>query len=149
MHKGKLLPPVYLLASLVLAWLLHRFVPLVMLVPRPWNFFGAVLVIVGLALIVVPAGVFKARGTAIKSFDESTVLVQDGLYAISRNPIYLGMVALALGLAIVLGSATPFIAPIVLIVILRTRFIRVEEEMLRATFGDEYRAYQGRVRRWL
>lgn len=149
MHKGKLLPPIYLLACLALAFALHRYMPLVSVIPHRWNLLGLGLIVGGLALIVAPALAFKSRGTAIKPFDESSVLVRDGLYAVTRNPIYLGMVALVLGAAVWLGSAAPFIAPAVLAFILHTRFIRIEEEMLQARFGDEYLAYKARVRRWL
>ena len=149
MHKGKFLPPVYLLLALILALALHWFVPVATVVPRPWNYLGAVFILFGITLIVVPARAFSARGTAIKPFDESSVLVQDGFNAISRNPMYLGMVGLVLGVAIWLGSATPLVTPIVLLTILQMLFIRVEEGMLQAKFGDEYRSYMARVRRWL
>jgi protein-S-isoprenylcysteine O-methyltransferase Ste14 len=148
-HKGKLLPPLYLLASLILAPVLNYYLPIAPVVPRPWNYLGALLVLAGLALIILPASVFSARGTAIKPFDESAILIQDGFFAFSRNPMYLGMVTLALGVSVWLGSATPFVAPLGLLAVLQVRFIRIEEEMLQAKFGDEYRSYMTRVRRWL
>jgi protein-S-isoprenylcysteine O-methyltransferase Ste14 len=148
-HKGKLLPPVYVLLALCAAYLLHKFWPLATAIPTPWNYIGLMLVLAGIAMILSPAITFNARGTAIKPFDEATVLVQDGLYSHSRNPIYLGMVILVLGVAMLLGSATAFIAPMALAVVLQLLFIRVEERMLAARFGSEYSAYKARVRRWL
>ncbi|HLT92892.1 MAG TPA: isoprenylcysteine carboxylmethyltransferase family protein [Woeseiaceae bacterium] len=149
MNKGKLLPPVYLLLCILLAVGLHRYAPVATAIPRPWSFLGVGMVVLGLLMVVLPAAMFKARGTAIKPFDESTALIEDGLYAFSRNPIYLGMIVLVLGVAVWLGSATPFVAPVLLWAILRFRFIPVEEAMLERTFGERYRAYKARVRRWL
>ena len=149
MNKGKLLPPVYLVIALVLALAFDYYAPVARVVPAPWNWAGVALVAAGLALIVSQAIVFKSKGTAIKPFDESSVLIQDGLYRFSRNPIYVGMVTLLLGVAIGLGTVTPFIAPIGMWIILSALFIRVEERMLEEKFGDRYRAYQRKVRRWL
>jgi len=119
---AKLRPPVYFLGALALTALLHYILPLAPVIPAPWHFGGLVLVAVGLFLIVAPARTFHSRDTAIKPFEKSSVLVQDGLFAVSRNPMYLGMV---------IG------------------FIRFQEQALGQTFGDDYRAYKARVRRWL
>ena len=149
MNKGKLLPPVYLVLSFVIALALNYYAPVATVVPEPWNWAGVALIAAGLALIVSQALVFKSKGTAIKPFDESSVLIQDGVYRFSRNPIYVGMVMLLLGVALWLGTATPFMAPIGMWIILSTLFIRVEERMLEEKFGDQYRSYQRKVRRWL
>ena len=149
MHKGKILPPVYVLAALVLALGLHYTWPVATIVPSPWNRIGIVVLLAGLTLIVSPAFVFSARRTAIKPFDESTVLIQDGLYAYSRNPIYVGMTTMVLGVALLLGTVKVFVTPILLALVLRLLFIRVEEKMLEDTFGQVYLTYKSRVRRWL
>ena len=72
-----------------------------------------------------------------------------GLFDHSRNPIYLSMVVALLGIFVVLGSLSPLAAVPVFVAIIRTRVIAVEEVMLEETFGDVYRAYESRVRRWL
>lgn len=149
MHKGKLLPLVYLLASLVLAFALHHSLPVTRLVPPSLRFAGVGLIVLGVALIIAPALIFRARRTAIMPFEESSVLIQEGLYGFSRNPIYLGMVIISLGVAVLLGSASSFAAPVGLFAVLQERFIRVEERMLEDRFGERYRSYRARVRRWL
>jgi protein-S-isoprenylcysteine O-methyltransferase Ste14 len=146
---AKVLPPVYFLGALALTALLHYVVPRAPVIPAPWHLGGVVLIGVGLFLIVSPARAFRSRGTAIKPFEQSSVLVQDGLFAFSRNPMYLGMVLVVLGVATLFRGAVPFIAPVVLAVVLNFRFIRSEEQALEQTFGDDYRAYKARVRRWL
>jgi len=149
MQKSRTLPPVYFLGALVLAVALHYVVPLAQVVPRPWDLVGVLLIAIGLVFIVVPARTFKARDTAIKPFEVSSVLVQDAFFSVSRNPMYLGMVLVLVGVATLLRSATPFVAPVLLAVVLQTRFIRHEEHALESTFGDDYRSYKKRVRRWL
>jgi len=146
---AKALPPVYFLAALALTALLRYIVPLPPVIPAPWHLGGLVLVGVGLFLVVSPARTFHVRGAAIKPFEQSSVLVQDGLFAFSRNPMYLGMVLVVLGVATLLRGAVPFVVPVILGVLLYLRFIRFEERSLEQTFGDDYRAYKARVRRWL
>ena len=149
MQGAKLLPPVYFLGALALTALLHYILPAAPVIAAPWHFGGLVLIAMGLFLIVAPARTFQSRDTAIKPFEESSVLVQDGLFAVSRNPMYLGMVLVVLGVALLLRGAVPFVVPVVLAVVLYVRFIRFEEQALEHTFGDDYRAYKARVRRWL
>ena len=149
MRDGKVLPPVYFLGALGGAVMLHYVVPFVAVIPRPWHLAGGVLVAVGLAFIVLPARTFQTKGTAIKPFERSSVLITDGFYAITRNPMYLGMVLVVTGVATLLRGAAPFFVPVLLAALLQSRFIRFEERALAQVFGDDYRSYQARVRRWL
>ena len=89
------------------------------------------------------------RGTTVFPFRQSTALVTTGFYRYSRNPIYLSMVVLLYGAAIALGSLSPWIVPTAFATLISQRFIRVEEAMLSETFGEQYREYCQRVRRWL
>lgn len=149
MQVGKILPPVYFLGALVVAVVLHYVAPFVAVIPTPWHLAGGLLVAAGLAFIVLPARTFQARDTAIKPFETSSALVTDGFYAITRNPMYLGMVLVVIGVATLLRGAAPFVVPVLLAVLLQIRFIRFEERALEQVFGDDYRSYQARVRRWL
>lgn len=107
MAPNKVLPPVYFLGALGGAVVLHYVVPFVAVIPRPWHLAGGVLVAVGLAFIVLPARTFQTKGTAIKPFERSSVLITDGFYAITRNPMYLGMVLIVTGVATLLRGAAP------------------------------------------
>ncbi|MCB0182563.1 MAG: isoprenylcysteine carboxylmethyltransferase family protein, partial [Anaerolineae bacterium] len=82
-------------------------------------------------------------------FEESTALVTGGLYQVSRNPMYLGMVLILAGVAILLGSLTPFGVIPVVIILLNRNFIRFEEQSLAQTFGPRWVEYRQRVRRWV
>lgn len=147
-RKGPL-PPVYFLASLFLEFGLHYRLPVAVVVPEPWNFAGVALILLGVSIVIQPALAFRKSATSIKPFKESSSLVQSGMYRITRNPMYLGMVTVLTGTAVLLGNLSPFLMPVLFALIIRHRFIRVEEAMLEKTFGDEYREFKQQVRRWI
>lgn len=142
-------PPVYLLAALALMILLHWFVPVGQIVPLWGKWLGIGVFLLGTAIGIALSAVFGRRQTTIKPFQRSSVLITDGLYRYSRNPIYLGMALILLGVALFLGSVTPFFVIPLFVALIQQRFIRHEERMLAETFGDDYRAYQRRTRRWI
>lgn len=76
-------------------------------------------------------------------------MVMDGVFSFSRNPMYLGMVAILLGVAVGLGSTWALIVPPVFMGLIQTMFIRMEERILEEQFGAAYLAYRDRVRRWI
>jgi protein-S-isoprenylcysteine O-methyltransferase Ste14 len=146
--KGPL-PPVYFLACLLLSIVLHYQAPLAQIVASPWTWAGVVLIIPGLAIVIQPALAFRKAQTDIRPFRESSSLVRTGMYRITRNPMYLGMLAVLLGVSVVCGSLSTFSMPVLFVLIIRYRFIRVEEMMLEEKFGDEYREFKRSVRRWI
>jgi protein-S-isoprenylcysteine O-methyltransferase Ste14 len=93
--------------------------------------------------------IFYRRDTTIKPFAKSDQLITNGIYRISRNPIYIGMVVFLVGTAILFGSATPWIVRPFYPWLINRKFILIEEEMLEKEFGEEYRKYKSRVRRWI
>ena len=113
------------------------------------SYAGSLSLATGTAMIIWLRRAFQAAGTPIRPFTESTVLICHGLYRWSRNPVYLGTVLLAAGVAILLGTLAPLLVVIVVFAILQEGFIRREERLLDDTFGDRYRAYRRSVRRWL
>jgi protein-S-isoprenylcysteine O-methyltransferase Ste14 len=118
-----------------------------------WNlgatrWWGLPFVVAGLILVLHSASRFRGR-TTIRPFESSQELVASGFYRFSRNPMYLGLVASTIGAFILLGSATPGLGIPSLVWILRKRFIEAEERGLEEQFGEAYRAYKTRVRRWL
>jgi protein-S-isoprenylcysteine O-methyltransferase Ste14 len=92
---------------------------------------------------------FERHGTTVKPFEESSSLVTDGVFRITRNPMYLGMTLILLRIAMFLGSAAPFAIVVLLAVLLDRVFIVPEQRNLLDTFGTSFREYQGRVRRWI
>ena len=92
---------------------------------------------------------FLRAGTPAIPFKPSTALVTSGHYRITRNPMYVGMASLYIGLAFAFGLIWAFaLLPIVVVVIDRLVIAR-EEPYLERLFGEEYLAYKRRVRRWI
>ena len=148
-NKPKILPPVYLAISVAVMLALHWVLPIRTLVEEPYNRIGIALLALGITVTIASAGLFKTRGTPVKPFELSTVLVTDGFYKISRNPMYLGMVIALIGMAVRLGSLSAFIPIPVFIIWIRRHYIEREEVFLEGIFGQQYRDYKARVRRWL
>ena len=102
-----------------------------------------------MALNLRADGIFKKAHTTIKPFEVSSVLVKNGVFGRTRNPMYLGMAMIVFGIALAMGSLTPMFVAVALPIVLDRVFIVHEERMLEKTFGEEFRAYRRRVRRWM
>jgi protein-S-isoprenylcysteine O-methyltransferase Ste14 len=145
-------PPVaVVLIAGVLMWFLA------MLLPWPGGaspgrgFVSALAALAGVAVAVAGVIEFRRAQTTVNPMtpEASSSLVENGIYRLTRNPMYLGMALALLGWAMWLNS---FAAGLVLLLFVAylTRFqIIPEERALRAKFGAAFAAYCGRVRRWL
>jgi len=148
-EKLKIIPPIYFLLSLGVMVVLDRTVPLYSFASLPSLVFGAVVAFLGFALLIVSASLFRKAGTAINPFEESTELVTSGPYRFTRNPMYLGMIAMLTGSCFMLGTLSPAFILLLFVVIIRELFIKPEERKLHSTFGAAYDDYCWRVRRWI
>lgn len=110
---------------------------------------GGSLALIGLALGVLSIREFRRAGTSVVPGEPSTTLLETGPYRFTRNPIYIGIVILYFGLAIVLTSAWMLVLLIPVLIILQRGVVEREEAYLEAKFGESYRQYQARVPRWL
>lgn len=149
MRKIKIYPPLLTLL-LILAMLgLHYGWPQPRLISPPLNLLGFVLMVAGVSMNLWSARWFRKKQTTIDPHGNAIYLAQEGLYRISRNPMYLGMLITLLGVSIYLGSWIVFLAPPLFVWIVTMRFIGREEQALLARFGDVYIQYKARVRRWI
>jgi len=142
-------PVVLLLLALAASYALNRYVPVQTVVPEMIRYLGAVPVLAAIWIVGKTALGFLKRDTTLLPYEQSTALVTDGFYEHSRNPMYLAMLLLLVGVAWLLGSVTAFLPVPLMYLVLRHRVIAVEEGMLEETFGDEYQDYKRKVRRWL
>ena len=110
---------------------------------------GGLLCAAGVAVALAAMGLFRKVGTDVKPWKSTTAIVADGIYGFTRNPMYLGMAMFYTGLALAFSSLGAFLLLPILILIIRTQVIAREERYLELKFGDDYRAYKARVRRWL
>ena len=149
MRRPRIVPPVYLLAAIVAMICLHVWLPIGQIIPGTWRWLGLGVAIIGLAFGAAATRIFIKRKTTIIPGENSTTLLTDGPFRISRNPIYIGMVLVLAGLAIGLGSLTPWLPVPLFILAISINIIPLEEAMLIEAFGESYRDYQLRVRGWV
>lgn len=110
---------------------------------------GALLFAAGAVMMLAAAGLFRRLGTNIPPSRPTTLIATTGPYRWTRNPMYLGMALVYAGIAVCFDGAIALaLLPLVLIVIQRQVIAR-EERYLEAKFGDDYRRYKAKVRRWL
>jgi protein-S-isoprenylcysteine O-methyltransferase Ste14 len=146
----KLPPPVwaliYVLLALAISWQLG------------WpKMPGFPLPLTGIALMTVPWILpvwaiveFRREGTEISPTSPANrKLIADGPYRYTRNPMYLGLVLVTLGIAAWMGAWPMFLAPIAVFVTANWVHIPFEEAKMRRQFGSTYDEYVGRVRRWV
>ena len=122
----------------------------------PWDLPRQPAQIAGVLLVVAfvlwngwTLSVMAAHRTSILPGGATTAVLQSGPFRVSRNPLYVGLVALDAGLALLAGSFWALVFVPVGIVALIWGAIWPEERYLAGKFGDDYAAYQARVRRWL
>src|SRR5262245_35804736 len=134
----RILPPVLLMIFTGLMIALKLSLPGPALAPYPYSWFGALLAVAGLGVTMTAASRFHRIRTNIRTFNEPTLMVTDGLFSWSRNPMYLGMAAFLVGLGIVLGTLSPLLVAAAFIIIADRWYIRFEEAAMRRKFGDAY-----------
>lgn len=148
MPKPTDLPPVWLGLSLGLVWLLDLLIP--------WGLFGpggqtigAVLVALGLSLVVLAAAQMIRRHTTVIPKSQPSHLMTQGLFRLSRNPIYLGDALILAGA--ILWWDVPHGVPVLIgfMALIQHRFILDEESRLRAAFGAEFDQWASRTGRWI
>ena len=110
---------------------------------------GAALGCAGLALILAALGLFRRARTRPEPWRASTALVATGIYRFTRNPMYLGMAGVGFGAAALFASLPAVLLTLLAVLIIDRTVIAREESYLTRQFGDNYRAYRNRVRRWL
>jgi protein-S-isoprenylcysteine O-methyltransferase Ste14 len=138
-----------ILVFILVQILLHFLAPIYQVVDKPYTYIGILLIILGFLPNLYYGIYFRKIKTAIPAYKEPTKLVTSGFFKISRNPIYLGMIILLIGVAILLGSLSPFIIPLIFFILIKAFNISYEEKVLEKKFGKKYLDYKNKVRRWI
>jgi protein-S-isoprenylcysteine O-methyltransferase Ste14 len=137
---------VAVLAGLALNWLMPLpFVPAV--VPAGW--LGAMAFALALALLAWAIVTITRAGSNVPTNLPTTTIVESGPYRFTRNPIYLGMFLGLIGLAIAFDNLWLLMMLVPFALVIRYGVVAREEAYLERKFGDVYRGYRSRVRRWL
>jgi protein-S-isoprenylcysteine O-methyltransferase Ste14 len=145
-------PPFLFLAALLLGFVSDRLLPLPFPVPGidlvHW-IIGGSLILIGLALATAGIRNFSRAGTPVPSIKPTRALVTTGMHGWTRNPIYLGMFLVYGGIGVAARSPWTLILTLPLAITIRYGVVAREEAYLERRFGDAYRDYKARVRRWL
>jgi len=145
-------PPLLYLACLILGLVLDRVLPLPLTLSEAasaWWAAGGVLILLGLAIFAAGIRNFSRASTPVPTTQPVRALVTTGINRRSRNPIYVGMFALYLGIGLAARSPWTVILLLPLAIVMRYGVVAREEAYLERRFGDAYRDYKTRVRRWL
>ena len=145
----KIYPPLMVLAGLIIQGTIAFMAPLEPILVPLWQYIGVGLMLSAFSLIIFLARGFSKNETTILPDGEPSQLMQNGLFSVSRNPIYLAMALLLTGSGLAFGHLLALLVVPVFIVLVQQIWIVKEEENLEAAFGQHYRNYKLRVRRWL
>ncbi len=146
-------PPILPIVTIIAGHLLGRFLPLFpdSILPTPERYWiGGLIAAAAVAVFIVwPFLQFRKSGQDPTPWTPTLEIVVSGPYKFTRNPMYLGMILFCIGFAIILSDAWILILTPVCGWLIYNLAIRHEEVYLEEKFGDSYRAYQNRVRRWI
>ena len=142
-------PPAIPIIALLLSWGLGRLWPMEMSWPIWTRWVGWVLFVTAPLLAVAAVRTFRRHQTTVNPLGKVTVIVDSGPFRYTRNPMYLSLLVLYIGgtFAFRLPWAMALLVPVFLA--LHFGVILPEERHLETTFGEPYRLYRQRVRRWL
>lgn len=142
-------PDATLICSIILAYFLNRYCPILKIDSLPVMLIGWLVIGVGLGMAINIIAMLKTERTSTDPTGVPSRFITNGLYSLSRNPFYLLYVIVAIGAALALGSLTAFAAPIICFAVLNFFVIPVEEKNLQKKFSQEYAQYKHTVRRWI
>lgn len=144
-------PPAVMLTAVLLMALLDRLLPgAAWRLPGHWGV-AAALALLGVAVALTGVLAFRRAQTTVSPLapERATALVTTGVYARSRNPMYLGLLLMLAGWGAYLGHAAAWLLLPAFVVYMNRYQIGPEERALQARFGAAYTAYAQRVRRWV
>lgn len=146
------IPPLLLALAIAGAmWVASR-LPFPLDVPEPVRICGAVtLLLAGGAVALSGTRAFRQVRTTVSPLvpEKASALVRTGIYGVSRNPMYLGMLLVLAGWSVFLASAPALLGLPGFVLYIERFQIEPEERMLEKLFGEDYCEYQSKVRRWL
>jgi protein-S-isoprenylcysteine O-methyltransferase Ste14 len=138
------------IAGLALDWLVPLpFLPADLAAGWPIGWLGALVFALGLALAIWAIVTMTRAGSNVPTNRPTTTIVEGGPYRFTRNPIYLGMFGGLIGLAIAFDNLWLLTMLVPFALVIRYGVVAREEAYLERKFGDLYRGYRLRVRRWL
>lgn len=142
-------PPLVFVISILCSLLFHWFYPLSISSIVWLGYLGGGILLTSILLLAKVFFAFRRAKTHIEPWKPTKHIITTGLFAYSRNPIYLAFCLITIGTALLINSVWTLISVFPAAYILYVIAIKKEEAYLSAKFGQEYLDYKTRVRRWL
>ena len=146
--EQKIPPVVVFIIALLLTWFAGQLE--ILPLPHPLRPFGFVLFIAGGVIGIAGVVAFRQHQTTVNPYSphKASRLVDSGIFAYSRNPMYLGLVVAIVGFAFIVRDACGFIFALLTFIYLQRFQIIPEERTMRELFGEEFVSYCKRTKRW-
>jgi protein-S-isoprenylcysteine O-methyltransferase Ste14 len=144
-------PPLLFLGALVLGFAADHLLPSAFPMPGAdlHRAIAGILILAGIAVFAAGVRNFSGAGTPVQGTKPTQALVTTGMHGWSRNPIYVGMFLIYIGIGVAVRSPSILILTLPLAIVIRYGVVAREEAYLERRFGDSYREYKSHVRRWL
>ena len=142
-------PPIIAFSVIGLAYGLEQLLPLPITESSQILYFGILVLSISIIIIAIAAFSFYRAKTHIEPWKPTTSIISQGIFSLSRNPIYLAFCLSCPGFGLIFNSWWLVLSCIPLMGLLYFLVIRLEEAYLSHKFGEEYLQYMRRVRRWL
>ena len=144
--KKLIIPPVFIFLGIALIVFFYFYFPEFNLIPFPYNLAGILVTFFGFSVMGRARELFRKHRTTL-DFEPSSALISEGIFARSRNPMYLGMFLFLLGIAICFRCMISLLVPFAFLLLAVLFFIPKEEKLLSERFGEEYTDYKTKVRK--
>ena len=145
----RLRPPKIALLFLMIATLLHWLTPFGQLIIYANFILGIILCVLGFVTTLACWCLFKQHETPVCPTAKTTFIITTGFYRYSRNPMYLGVITLLMGVSVTVGTLSYYLMVLLYFIVIDRFFCPYEEAKLIGLFGTEYIFYKKEVRRWL
>ena len=142
-------PPLIFGGALIIGLIVHYFVPIQFLAGTLSIWLGVLLILVAGPIILSAVRTIRRAQTAFDLRKPTTSIVTEGAFRFSRNPAYLALTLLYLGIASLINSIWVFLMIVPTVIVMQRGVIEREERYLERKFGEEYLRYKERVRRWI
>ena len=144
-------PPIQALLSAIMMCLISRYFTHANFSLNGINIFALIFLIIAAIIIILSMYKFKKIKTTISPLrpNKTSSLVKSGIYEYTRNPMYLGLLLMLVSIALFLKNFISFLIIPLFILFITKNQILPEEEALEKIFGEEYKNYKKKVRRWI
>ena len=142
-------PPIVYLAGLLIGFLIHYFYPIAFLPKSLAVWIGISLILVSIPISLIAVLAFRRAQTSLDVRKTTTAIVTDGIYRLSRNPMYVSLALLYLGIGCWVNALWILLLIVPVLVVVDRGIIKREEQYLERKFGAEYVRYKSEVRRWI